>query len=62
MIQKPDRNKNRKRRHLRVRRKVIGTPDRPRLNVFRSSNNIYAQLIDDAKATPSFQLPLWMLK
>ncbi|MFD1428206.1 large subunit ribosomal protein L18 [Kroppenstedtia sanguinis] len=49
MIQKPDRNKNRKRRHVRVRRKVVGTPDRPRLNVFRSSNNIYAQVIDDAQ-------------
>ncbi|GGA53803.1 50S ribosomal protein L18 [Kroppenstedtia guangzhouensis] len=49
MIQKPDRNKNRKRRHIRVRRKVMGTPDRPRLNVFRSSNNIYAQVIDDVQ-------------
>ncbi|MFD1408353.1 50S ribosomal protein L18 [Kroppenstedtia eburnea] len=49
MIQKPDRNKNRKRRHVRVRKKVMGTPDRPRLNVFRSSNNIYAQVIDDVQ-------------
>ena len=49
MIQKPDRNKNRKRRHIRVRRKVMGTPDRPRLNVFRSSNNIYPQVIDDVQ-------------
>ncbi len=37
----------RKRRHVRVRAKVNGTPNRPRLNVFRSSAHIYAQLIDD---------------
>jgi len=37
----------RKRRHLRVRAKVNGSPERPRLNVFRSSVHIYAQLIDD---------------
>src|SRR4051812_22927938 len=37
----------RKRRHLRVRAKVSGSPERPRLNVFRSSVHIYAQLIDD---------------
>jgi large subunit ribosomal protein L18 len=37
----------RKRRHVRVRAKVIGTPQRPRLNVFRSSAHIYAQVIDD---------------
>lgn len=37
----------RKRRHLRVRAKVIGKPDRPRLNVFRSNKHIYAQIIDD---------------
>lgn len=35
------------RRHLRVRKKVSGTPERPRLNVFRSLNHIYAQIIDD---------------
>lgn len=38
----------RKKRHLRVRMKVIGTPQRPRLNVFRSANHIYAQIIDDS--------------
>lgn len=38
----------RKRRHLRVRAKVSGTPDRPRLNVFRSNAHIYAQVIDDS--------------
>ncbi len=41
------RNLLRKRRHRRVRAKVHGTPERPRLNVFRSLSNIYAQIIDD---------------
>jgi len=49
MIQKPDTNKQRKKRHLRVRGKVTGTPARPRLNVFRSKAHIYAQLIDDTQ-------------
>jgi large subunit ribosomal protein L18 len=40
----------RRRRHLRVRAKVSGTPERPRLNVYRSSAHIYAQLIDDSTA------------
>jgi large subunit ribosomal protein L18 len=48
MITKGDKNKARKRRHFRVRRKVEGTTARPRLNVFRSTKHIYAQLIDDA--------------
>jgi large subunit ribosomal protein L18 len=48
VIQKVDRNKKRKTRHLRVRKKVFGTAERPRLNVFRSAKNIYAQLIDDS--------------
>ncbi len=39
--------KARKRRHLRVRKYVSGTPERPRLNVFRSLSHIYAQVIDD---------------
>ncbi len=39
----------RKRRHIRVRRNVIGTAERPRLNVFRSLDEIYAQVIDDNK-------------
>jgi large subunit ribosomal protein L18 len=41
----------RQRRHLRVRAKVSGTPERPRLNVYRSSAHIYAQLIDDTAAS-----------
>ncbi|MCL2368158.1 MAG: 50S ribosomal protein L18 [Oscillospiraceae bacterium] len=47
MIKKTDTNKQRKRRHRRVRGKVTGTPSRPRLNVFRSKAHIYAQVIDD---------------
>ena len=47
MVNKPDSNKARLPRHLRVRGKVSGTAQRPRLNVFRSSKNIYAQVIDD---------------
>lgn len=47
MIKKIDRNKKRKVRHNRVRRKISGTHDIPRLNVFRSSNHIYVQFIDD---------------
>lgn len=39
----------RKRRHVRVRKQVNGTPERPRLNVFRSTSHIYAQVIDDVK-------------
>ena len=39
----------RKRRQIRVRAKVYGSPERPRLNVFRSANHIYAQVIDDDK-------------
>jgi len=43
------RNKKRKIRHLRIRKKIFGTAACPRLNVFRSSKNIYAQIIDDTK-------------
>ena len=49
MISKPDKNKTRKKRHQRVRRKISGTAECPRLNVFRSNKNIYAQLIDDVE-------------
>ena len=47
MVNKADTNKARLRRHRRVRGKISGTAARPRLNVFRSAKNIYAQLIDD---------------
>ena len=47
MIKKVDRNKARCARHTRVRNKVTGTSSVPRLNVFRSNNNIFAQIIDD---------------
>lgn len=47
MISKPDKNKVRQKRHTRVRSKISGTAECPRLNVFRSNKNIYAQLIDD---------------
>jgi len=48
MVKKPARNKVRLRRHVRVRKKIEGSPDCPRLNVFRSIKHIYAQIIDDA--------------
>ena len=49
MITKIEKNKARLRRHLRVRKKIQGTTERPRLNVFRSSKHIYAQIIDDVR-------------
>ena len=52
MLKKADKNAKRLQRHKRVRRKVFGTPQRPRLCVFRSSNNIYAQIIDDTNRVP----------
>ena len=48
MFHKQDKNANRVIRHARVRKKVAGTSARPRLCVYRSLNNIYAQVIDDA--------------
>ena len=47
MLKKTKKNELRLRRHQRVRNTVSGTPDCPRLNVFRSNANIYAQVIDD---------------
>ncbi|TQQ84312.1 50S ribosomal protein L18 [Peptacetobacter hominis] len=49
MIKKADKNAKRVQRHKRVRRKVSGTAAKPRLCVFRSANNIYAQIIDDVQ-------------
>jgi large subunit ribosomal protein L18 len=51
MITKGDKNKARLKRHLRVRKKINGTAERPRLNIFRSSKHMYAQIIDDSKGT-----------
>ncbi len=47
MISKIDKNEIRKSRHERMRNKIVGTAERPRLNIYRSLSNIYVQLIDD---------------
>ena len=47
MVSKIDKKARRQKRHVRVRSKISGTPERPRLCVFRSNANIYAQVIDD---------------
>ena len=47
MLNRPQKNATRQRVHDRIRKKILGTPDRPRLNVYRSLNHIYVQLIDD---------------
>ena len=49
MITKTDRKFERRRRHIRVRRKISGTAECPRLCVYRSNTNVYAQIIDDVK-------------
>ena len=49
MIKRPNTNAQRLKRHKRVRGKISGTPEMPRLNVFRSEANIYAQVIDDVQ-------------
>ncbi|HVN33482.1 MAG TPA: 50S ribosomal protein L18 [Thermoanaerobaculaceae bacterium] len=51
MAQLTDRKKRRRRIHLRIRKVVSGSAERPRLVVFRSLSNVYAQLIDDVKGT-----------
>ncbi len=51
MLKKTSRNDERLRRHARVRKKISGTPECPRLNVFRSNANIHAQIIDDVNQT-----------
>ena len=55
MVSKTDRKMERKRRHARVRKKISGTPECPRLCVYRSNNNIYAQIIDDVNETTLVQ-------
>lgn len=47
MVALKSRNETRKKRHLRIRKNISGTPVKPRLNVFRSNSHIYAQIIDD---------------
>ena len=47
MVKKTDRKMERTRRHIRVRRKISGTSERPRLCVYRSNSNLYVQIIDD---------------
>lgn len=49
MVKKTDRKAERTRRHIRVRRKVSGTAECPRLCIYRSNTNIYAQIINDVK-------------
>lgn len=49
MIKKESKNVNRIKRHARIRKNLSGTSETPRLNVFRSNTNIYAQIIDDTK-------------
>ncbi len=49
MVTKPDKNLSRLKRHKRVRAKISGTAERPRMDVYRSSKNIYVQIIDDVK-------------
>ena len=51
MLKKVSRNDERLRRHLRVRTKISGTPECPRLNVFRSNSHIHAQISDDVNGT-----------
>lgn len=50
MLSKPNRKKITQKRHLRVRKRLEGTAERPRLSVYRSGKHIYAQVIDDMKA------------
>ena len=49
MFKREDKNKLRKAKHDRMRNTLVGTSERPRLNVYRSTTNIYAQIIDDTK-------------
>lgn len=55
MINKVDKNKTRQKRHIRIRNKISGTATRPRLCVYRSLNNISAQIIDDTKGVTLVQ-------
>lgn len=48
MLSKPNSNKNRVAKHRKLRKKIAGTSERPRLNIYRSLTNVYAQVIDDS--------------
>ena len=52
MVSKVSRSKVREEKHRRMRRHIIGTPERPRMAVFRSNNHMYVQIIDDVAKTP----------
>ena len=51
MLKKINRNKMRQKKHKRIRNKIVGTAERPRLSVFRSLTNIFVQIIDDSTGT-----------
>ena len=51
MVSKVSRSKVREEKHRRMRRHIIGTPERPRMAVFRSNNHMYVQIIDDVAKT-----------
>ena len=51
MLTQTSKNQNRRHVHERIRKKIVGTSERPRLNVYRSLNHIYVQLIDDLQGT-----------
>ncbi|MBZ4683768.1 MAG: large subunit ribosomal protein [Fusobacteriaceae bacterium] len=50
MFKKVDRQKVRRRKHLKIRKRINGTPSKPRLSLYRSNKNIFAQIIDDVNA------------
>lgn len=51
MLKKADKNEQRRKRHMRIRQRLVGTQERPRLCVFRSNKHIYAQIIDDVSGS-----------
>jgi large subunit ribosomal protein L18 len=55
MLSKTSKDQTRQKVHTRIRKKLMGTEERPRLNVYRSENHIYAQVIDDAKGVTLVQ-------
>jgi len=59
MLNKTSKNATREKIHTRIRKKLAGTTERPRLNVYRSVNHIYVQLIDDAKHATLFPPVRW---